>query len=96
MRRLVGDRAWRRRSANARRNAVGETVTAVRADVADFLKDREEKYDIVILDPPALVRRRKDLKGATALYRHLNRAAIALPCAGWAAGHVLVFVATRR
>jgi len=62
--------------ANAHRNAVGETVTAVRADVADFLKDHAEKYDIVILDPPALVRRRKDLKSATALYRHLNRAAI--------------------
>ncbi len=61
---------------NAQRNAVGETVTAVRADVSDFLKDHGEKYDVVILDPPALVKRRKDLKGATALYRHLNRAAI--------------------
>ena len=30
----------------------------------------------MILDPPALVRRRKDLKSASALYRHLNRAAI--------------------
>ena len=45
--------------ANARRNAVGETVTAVRAEVTDFLKDHSEKYDVVILDPPALVRRRK-------------------------------------
>jgi 23S rRNA (cytosine1962-C5)-methyltransferase len=63
--------------ANAIRNAVGETVTAVRADVTDFLKDHAEEYDIVILDPPALVRRRKDLKSAAALYRHLNRTAIA-------------------
>ena len=63
--------------ANAERNAVGRSVSAVRADVSDYLADEKDKYDIVILDPPALVRRRKDLKSAGALYRHLNRAAIA-------------------
>jgi 23S rRNA (cytosine1962-C5)-methyltransferase len=63
--------------ANAQRNNVGAAVSAVRADVSDYLADEKDKYDVVILDPPALVRRRKDLKSAGALYRHLNRAAIA-------------------
>lgn len=64
-------------AANAQRNGVGSSVSAIRADVSDFLADHTEKYDVVILDPPALVRRRKDLKSAGALYRHLNKAAIA-------------------
>ena len=64
-------------TANAQRNGVGSSVAAVRADVSDYLAAHTDKYDIVILDPPALVRRRKDLKSAGALYRHLNRAAIA-------------------
>lgn len=63
-------------AANAQRNGLGSSVAAVRADVSEYLADRNEQYDIVILDPPALVRRRKDLKSAGALYRHLNRAAI--------------------
>jgi 23S rRNA (cytosine1962-C5)-methyltransferase len=61
---------------NALRNDVARAVTAERADAAEFLDGHERKYDIVILDPPALVRRRKDLKSAGALYRHLNRAAL--------------------
>jgi 23S rRNA (cytosine1962-C5)-methyltransferase len=62
--------------ANARANGVDRSVTAVRADVADFLAADTQAYDIVIVDPPALVRRRKDLKSAAALYRHVNRAAL--------------------
>ena len=62
--------------ANAQRNGVAGALSAVRADVPEFLEKHNEKYDIVILDPPALVRRRKDLKSAGALYRHLNRSAI--------------------
>ncbi len=81
---------------NAQRNAVGETVTAVRADVSDFLKDHGEKYDVVILDPPALVKRRKDLKGAAALVPTPQPRRDRLPRAGRSAGDVFVFVAARR
>jgi 23S rRNA (cytosine1962-C5)-methyltransferase len=62
--------------ANAQRNGVAGAVSAVRSDVPEFLEKHGEKYNIVVLDPPALVRRRKDLKSAGALYRHLNRAAL--------------------
>jgi len=51
-------------------------MSAVRADAAEFLAADTNAYDIVVVDPPALVRRRKDLKNAAALYRHVNRAAI--------------------
>ena len=62
--------------ANARTNGVERAVSVERADVADFLAADTNTYDIVVVDPPALVRRRKDLKNASALYRHVNRAAI--------------------
>ena len=62
--------------ANARTNRVDRAMTAVRADAAEFLAADTNAYDIVVVDPPALVRRRKDLKNASALYRHVNRAAI--------------------
>ena len=62
--------------ANARANGVDRVLTAVRADAAEFLAADTNTYDIIVVDPPALVRRRKDLKNASALYRHVNRAAI--------------------
>jgi 23S rRNA (cytosine1962-C5)-methyltransferase len=68
--------------ANARANGVDRVLTAVRADAAEFLAADTNAYDIVVVDPPALVRRRKDLKNASALYRHVNRAAIGRLAAG--------------
>jgi 23S rRNA (cytosine1962-C5)-methyltransferase len=63
-------------TANAARNGVAAQISAVRADVADYLNEANETFDVVVVDPPALVRRRKDLKGGSSLYRHLNRAAL--------------------
>ncbi len=63
--------------ANAQRNGCADAMTAVRHDVSEWLAADSDTYDVVIVDPPALVRRRKDLKSASALYRHVNRAAIA-------------------
>jgi 23S rRNA (cytosine1962-C5)-methyltransferase len=62
--------------ANAKANGIDRAVTAVRADATAYLAADSQTYDIVIVDPPALVRRRKDLKNASGLYRHVNRAAI--------------------
>jgi len=62
--------------ANGARNGVAAQLSAVRADVADYLNQANEAFDVVIVDPPALVRRRKDLKSGSSLYRHLNRAAL--------------------
>ena len=60
---------------NAERNGLSDRVTAVRADAFDHLKalrEAREHFDVVILDPPAFVKRRKDLKEGSLAYRRLN------------------------
>lgn len=42
------------------------------------LSEQGEKYDVVILDPPAFVKRRKDLKEGSLAYRRVNRLAMNL------------------
>ncbi|HWG11489.1 MAG TPA: class I SAM-dependent rRNA methyltransferase [Rhodanobacteraceae bacterium] len=64
---------------NARRNGLAERVRAERADSFDCLKaarERREHYDVVILDPPAFVKRKKDLKEGALAYRRLNELAM--------------------
>jgi 23S rRNA (cytosine1962-C5)-methyltransferase len=45
-------------------------------DVFDFLKTTEWNYDLVILDPPAFVKKRDDIDKAFRAYKELNRHAI--------------------
>lgn len=44
----------------------------VRADVFDFLDQQPFNYDLVILDPPAFAKKRKDVEPAIRGYRQLN------------------------
>ncbi len=65
--------------ANARANGLAERVHAEQADAFEYLKaarERRERFDVVILDPPAFVKRRKDLKEGALAYRRLNEAAM--------------------
>jgi len=65
--------------ANARRNGLQDRVRAARADAFEYLKslrERREHYDVVILDPPAFVKRKKDLKEGALAYRRLNELAM--------------------
>ena len=60
---------------NAERNGLSGRVTAVRADAFDHLKalrEARERYDVVILDPPAFIKRRKDFSEGRLAYRRLN------------------------
>lgn len=60
---------------NAKRNGMDDRVTAVRADAFDYLKalrEKREHFDVVILDPPAFVKRKKDLSEGRVAYRRLN------------------------
>ena len=64
---------------NARANGV--QVDAIKDDAFDALKSLHEsgaKFDVVILDPPAFAKRKKDAPQAQAAYRKLNQLALPL------------------
>ncbi|MFM1892480.1 MAG: rRNA (cytosine1962-C5)-methyltransferase [Pseudomonadota bacterium] len=66
---------------NAARNGVGDRVQVHRGDAFVALKDLKaqgERYDLVVLDPPAFIKRKKDLKEGTLAYRRLNEAALSV------------------
>ncbi|SEJ01445.1 SAM-dependent methyltransferase [Azotobacter beijerinckii] len=66
---------------NAALNGVAEKMTCVEGDVFEALKKlkaAEERFDVVIADPPAFIKRKKDLKNGEAAYRRLNEAAMRL------------------
>lgn len=48
----------------------------VTADVFADLRAREERYDVVVCDPPPLVRRRADVERGARAYKDLNRLAL--------------------
>jgi 23S rRNA (cytosine1962-C5)-methyltransferase len=49
----------------------------VKANVFEDLRRREERYGLVVCDPPPLVRKRPDLDAAARAYKDLNRLALA-------------------
>ena len=60
---------------NAKRNGLEDRVTFRCANVFDELPrlaEAGEKYDVVILDPPAFTKSRKTIKNATKGYREIN------------------------
>jgi 23S rRNA (cytosine1962-C5)-methyltransferase len=60
---------------NAQRNGMSDRVRAVRADGFDFLKEmreQRERFDVVVIDPPAFVKRKRDLGEGRLAYRRLN------------------------
>lgn len=64
---------------NARRNGLQDRVRVQRADAFEYLKalrERRERYEVVILDPPAFVKRKKDFKEGALAYRRLNELAM--------------------
>lgn len=64
---------------NARANGVA--VDTLKDDAFDALKSLQEsgeRFDVVILDPPAFAKRKKDLPQAQAAYRKLNQLALPL------------------
>lgn len=67
----------------AQRNAQasGVAVETLREDAFDALaalQERRERFDVVILDPPAFIKRKKDVPQGQAAYRKLNQLALSL------------------
>ncbi|WP_213662426.1 class I SAM-dependent rRNA methyltransferase [Stutzerimonas stutzeri] len=66
---------------NAALNGVADKMTCVEGDAFEAmkeLKNAEERFDVVITDPPAFIKRKKDLKNGEAAYRRLNEQAMRL------------------
>ena len=64
---------------NAARNGVADrfgTVTGDAFEVLRGLRDERERFDVVILDPPAFIKRKKDAKEGVEAYRRLNELAM--------------------
>lgn len=66
---------------NAGFNGVGERLHTLQGDAFAILKslrEARERFDIVILDPPSFIKRKKDLKEGAQAYRRLNEMAMQL------------------
>jgi 23S rRNA (cytosine1962-C5)-methyltransferase len=64
---------------NAALNGVEANVSTRRGDAFDVLRllaAEGEKFDVVVLDPPAFVKRKKDLKAGEEAYRRVNALAM--------------------
>jgi 23S rRNA (cytosine1962-C5)-methyltransferase len=64
---------------NAELNQVADKVQAVCADAFDALKDMakaDEKFAVIVLDPPAFVKKQKDKKAGLLAYQRINEAAL--------------------
>ncbi|MBU1329627.1 MAG: class I SAM-dependent rRNA methyltransferase [Gammaproteobacteria bacterium] len=66
---------------NAALNGLTDQVACVEGDVFEALKQlkaAEERFDVIVADPPAFIKRKKDLKNGEAAYRRLNEQAMRL------------------
>ncbi len=64
---------------NAQLNQVSDKMQFVQSDVFEYLKQARLdnlRFDIIVLDPPALVKRKKDFKAGYEAYRRLNHLAL--------------------
>jgi 23S rRNA (cytosine1962-C5)-methyltransferase len=62
-------------------NGVESRVTTLRGDVFDVLgrlRADGERFGLIVLDPPAFVKRRKDLRAGVEAYRRANQLAVEL------------------
>lgn len=61
---------------NVQLNGMDEQVSAIQGEAFDVLtklRQQQEKFDVVILDPPAFIKRKKDAKAGEQAYHRLNQ-----------------------
>ena len=66
---------------NAALNGVAEKMTCIEGDVFEALKElkaSEERFDVIVADPPAFIKHKKDMKNGEGAYRRLNEQAMRL------------------
>jgi 23S rRNA (cytosine1962-C5)-methyltransferase len=74
-------RALEQVGANAERNGLEDRVSGLHGDAFEALRalrDERQRFDLVILDPPAFIKRRKDEAEGTRAYLQLNRLGLGL------------------
>jgi 23S rRNA (cytosine1962-C5)-methyltransferase len=77
------ERALELALSNAQRNGAdernGTKFSALKGDAFDVLQDlakKQARFDVVVIDPPAFAKRKKDLPKALAAYKRLNQLAM--------------------
>ncbi|UCF23034.1 MAG: class I SAM-dependent rRNA methyltransferase [Ralstonia sp.] len=69
-------------TANAELNGLADKVKVMQGDAFDVMKslrgDGGEKFEVVNVDPPAFIKRRKDVKAGQLAYRRINEQAMRL------------------
>lgn len=66
---------------NAALNGIEQRVSSLAGDAFTVMKslcEERERFDVVIVDPPALIPRKKDIKAGEAAYQRLNQLALRL------------------
>jgi 23S rRNA (cytosine1962-C5)-methyltransferase len=66
---------------NAALNGRADAMSTLAGDAFEILKglrEQGEHYDVVVLDPPAFIKRRKDIKEGSVAYQRINRLAMQL------------------
>jgi len=66
---------------NAQLNNLAKKITCVEGDAFSAmgeLKQQAEKFDLIIVDPPAFIKKKKDIKVGLKAYRKINEAAMRL------------------
>ncbi len=66
---------------NAKLNNVGDKLTCIEGDAFGALtelKQQNEKFDVIVVDPPAFIKKKKDHKAGLKAYRKINEAAMRL------------------
>ena len=87
----TSEEALDRARANARLNGLEDAVELRAANVFDALREFEEageKFDVIVLDPPAFAKRKDSVDGALRGYKEINLRALRLLQPG---GHLLTF-----
>ncbi|MDI6803274.1 MAG: class I SAM-dependent rRNA methyltransferase [Bacteroidota bacterium] len=74
----ISETAVKRAQQNAGLNQLADICKFQKSDVFDFLKSTDEKYDVVILDPPSFTKSKKNITTAKLGYKQINSNAIRL------------------
>jgi 23S rRNA (cytosine1962-C5)-methyltransferase len=59
-------------------NFSSDVHPVIEADVFNFLRETQEKFDLIILDPPAFAKTRNDMQKAVRGYKEINMQAVKL------------------